>query len=92
MPMRVDKSMVMNRGNAAGKDNLEAQQLTKGEKVTKGQKVAMKSWLEMISEDNTWMTQDQYKFQFVESESEDQNNPFGASSSPKRIKKEQLEA
>jgi hypothetical protein len=36
----------------------------------------MKRWLSIISEDEMNHTENEYKFDFVESESEDEENPF----------------
>lgn len=40
-------------------------------KVNKGEKETMKRWLSIISEDESGHGQEEYKFDFVESESED---------------------
>jgi hypothetical protein len=45
-------------------------------KVNKGEKETMKRWLSIINEDAKAHGVQEEKFEFVESESEDENHPF----------------
>jgi hypothetical protein len=45
-------------------------------KVNKGEKETMKRWLSIISEDDSAQGHEEYNFDFVESESEDEDHPF----------------
>jgi hypothetical protein len=60
-------------------------------KVNKGEKETMKRWLSIINEDETGHTGQEYKFDFVESESEDEDSPFNAGGNVSSLKEIKLE-
>lgn len=59
------------RSSVNGIDQMES-----AAKIHKGEKETMKRWLSIISEDESGQGHEEYKFDFVESESEDEDNPF----------------
>lgn len=53
----------------------EIEHVNTAAKINKGEKETMKRWLSIINEDEAGHGQE-YKFDFVESEDEDENHPF----------------